>query len=72
MWCKSVKGNSSPFFLFVKALALLLESSRWVSVHVLTVDQHEVDMMEAFTEMEVDGRLDNGAVEIPSDEEYKE
>ena len=27
-------------------------------------------MMEAFTEMEVDGRLDNGAVEIPSDEEY--
>ena len=45
MWCKSVKGNSSPFFLFVKALALLLEFSRWVSVHVLTVDQYEVDMI---------------------------
>lgn len=45
MWCKSVKGNSSPLFLFVKVLALLLEFSRWASVHVLTVDQHEVESL---------------------------
>ena len=35
-------------------------------------DQQEVDLMEALAEAEEDDRLDDGAVEVDSDEEYAE
>ena len=38
---------------------------------VPTVDQHEADIMEALAEIEEDDRLDDSAVEIPSNE-YEE
>ena len=53
-------------------LAVLFTGQKDKFAHVLTVDQHEADLMEALAEIKEDERLDDGAVEIDSDEEYGE
>ena len=51
-------------------LAVLFAGQKDKFVCVPTVDQQEVHLMEALAEMEEDERLDDGAVEIDSDDEY--
>ena len=51
-------------------LAVLFAGQKDSFVHVPTVDQQGVDLMEALTEMEEDERPDDGAAKIDSDGEF--
>ena len=53
-------------------LATLFAGQKDKFARVPAVDQQEADLMEALAEAEEDDRLDDGAVEVDSDEEYAE
>ena len=53
-------------------LAVLFSGQKDKFVHVPMVDQQEADLMEVLAEMEEDERLDDGAVEIDLDDEYRQ
>jgi hypothetical protein len=52
-------------------LAVLFAGQKEKSVHMSTqsLDQWEVNLIEAMAEMDEDERLNDGAIEIPSDSE---
>ena len=45
------------------------QKKKFVRMSTQSLDQREADLMEAIAEMDKDERLDDGAIEIPSDNE---
>ena len=66
-WCLDEQHHKKkPALGQPVTLAVLFAGQKDKFVHVPTVDQQEVDLMEALAGMEEDERLDDGAVEIDS------